>query len=107
MDPSFFMGCGCVIIGVAAWSLTLWWLDDTPPTPSAMHPLDREPHIVTALGRDGRLNPARYERLPDYAAARMRQRELAGQGLDSVILHADTGRARLDLSAWMGPAGRF
>lgn len=106
MDPSFFMGCGCIIIGAAAWSLTLWWLDGSPPPSPPPPPQDLEPHTVTVLGRDGRINPARYERLPDYAAARLRQRELAGQGVDSVIVHADSGQARLDLSAWMWP-GRF
>lgn len=107
MDPNIVMGVGCAVIGSAAWSVTLWWLDDSPPPRPQPEPQDLEPHTVTVVERDGRLNPARYDRLPTYAAARQRQRELAGQGLDSVIANAASGRIRLDLSAWMGPAGHF
>ncbi|MGE5476606.1 MAG: hypothetical protein ACM3Q1_08140 [Bacteroidales bacterium] len=113
MDPTFGMALATAIVGIAAWTLTLWWLTDTRPLPTAANaamardPMDDEPHTLTLLGPDGRPNPLHYERLPTYAAALSRQRELTRRGHASVITHADSGRVRLDLSAWFGPYGRI
>lgn len=110
MDPTLVMVVVTAIVGVAAWTLTLWWLRDPPPSthdPVAPRPMDREPHTITVLGCNGRPNPLQYERLPTYAAARTRQRELARQGKACVIAHADSGEVRIDLSAWFGPYGRL
>lgn len=110
MDPTFVMAAACGIIGLAAWTLTLWWLRDPQQAaarPPARHPMDHEPHTLTVLGRDGRLNPLQYERLPSYAAAQARQRELAHQGKASVIAHAESGQIRMDLAAWLGPYARI
>lgn len=110
MEPTLVMAAACAIIGAAAWSLTLWWLREppplAPPAPPRL-PMDREPHTLTVLGRDGRPNPLHYERLPDYPSAQARQRDLARQGKACVIAHADSGQVRLDLSAWFGPYGRI
>lgn len=109
MDPTYAMVLVSVVLGVAAWSLTLWWLRETRPltaTPPQL-PMDAEPHTLTVLGRDGRPNPLHYERLPTYAAALARQRDLARQGRASVIAHAESGQVRLDIAAWLGPYGRI
>lgn len=109
MDPAFGMALATAVIGVAAWTLTLWWLRDPAP-PAAVQPrcpIDTEPHTVTVLGPDGRPNPLRYERVPTYAAALARQRDLARQGQACIIAHADSGQVRIDLSAWLGPYGRI
>ncbi len=109
MEPTLGMMLVCAVAGAAAWSLTLWWLRDPRPAPVAVprHPMDHDPHTVTVLGPSGRPNPMQYERLPNYAAARQRERELARQGKSCVIVHADSGMVRLDLSAWLGPYGRI
>lgn len=110
MDPTLSMMVVTAIVGVAAWSLTLWWLREpqrAAAPPVAIRPMDREPHTVTVLGPDGRPNPLHYERLPTYAAAQTRQRELARSGRASVIAHAESGEIRIDLSAWLGPYGRI
>lgn len=110
MDPTFSMVVVTAIVGVTAWTLTLWWLREPqrPTTPPALvFPMDREPHTLTVLGPDGRPNPLHYERLPNYAAAQTRQRELARTGRSSIIAHAESGEVRLDLSAWLGPYCRI
>lgn len=109
MDPTFGMMLVTVVLGVAAWSLTLWWLREPQPAtaPPPLLPMDAEPHTVTVLGPDGRPNPLHYERLPSYAAALSRQRELARVGHPSIIAHAESGQLRFDLSAWLGPYGRI
>lgn len=109
MDPTLDMMLVSAVAGVAAWTLTLWWLREPQPVPQPppQLPMDREPHTITMLGPDGRPNPLRYERLPTYAAALTRQRELSRQGHACIIAHADTGQIRLDLSAWLGPYARM
>lgn len=109
MDPTYGMWLVIAVLGVAAWSLTLWWLREPRPVAAAppQQPMDDEPHTLTMLGANGRPNPLRYERLPTYAAALARQRDLARQGHASVIAHAESGQVRLDLAAWLGPYGRI
>lgn len=109
MDPTYGMWLVSAVLGVAAWTLTLWWLRETWPVVVALppQPMDCEPHTVTVLGANGRPNPLHYERLPTYAAALARQRDLARHGHASIIAHADSGQVRLDLAAWLGPCGRI
>lgn len=109
MDPTYGMLLVSAVLGVAAWSLTLWWLRETRPVVAVPppQPMDTEPHTLTVLGPDGRPNPLQYERLPTYAAALARQRDLARHGRASIIAHADSGQVRLDLAAWLGPYGRI
>ncbi|HTH17928.1 MAG TPA: hypothetical protein VL974_14820 [Magnetospirillum sp.] len=110
MDSSIVMMVVSAVVGVAAWTLTLWLLRENAPTPVPMplpRPQDREPHTLTHLGADGRPNPAHYERFPTYQAALLRQRELTRRGRDSIITHSDSGEVRVDLSVWFGPFGRM
>ncbi|HLO77992.1 MAG TPA: hypothetical protein VK196_16175 [Magnetospirillum sp.] len=111
MDQTLGMVVATAIIGVAAWTLTLWWLREPQrsPTPTLLpaRPMDGEPHTLTVLGSSGRPNPLQYERLPTYAAALTRQRELARLGKACIITHSESGEVRIDLSAWLGPYGRL
>lgn len=99
---------GCVV-GAAVWVAAAWWDRGpvTEPLPSVPSPSDSEPHTLTLLGPDGRPNPLSYETFPNYAAALTRQRELSRRGRDSVVSHAESGRIRVDLAAWLGAYGRI
>lgn len=105
--PTFSMMVVTAVAGAAAWSLTLWWLREPQPAPPPSGPLDADPHIVTVLGPGGHPNPLKYERVPTYAAALARQRELDRHGHASIITHADSGQVRMDWSIWLGPYHRI
>lgn len=111
MESSLVMMAVTAIVGVAAWTLTLWMLREPPPRPTPqrilLSPLDGDPHTLTALGPNGRPNPLHYERAPDYRAALARQQELARHGITTIITHSETGQVRIDWSTWLGPYGRI
>lgn len=109
MDPTLGMMLVSAVAGAAAWTVTLWWLREPQPAPSPplLSPMDGEPHTITMLGPDGRPNPLRYERLPNYPAALARQRELSRRGVNSIIAHAESGQIRMDIAAWLGPYARL
>ncbi|MCR6633099.1 MAG: hypothetical protein NVV74_25345 [Magnetospirillum sp.] len=110
MDSALGMVLVYAVMGVAAWTLTVWWLGEPRARPAprvAARPTDAEPHTLTLLGPSGRPNPLRYERFPCYAAALARQRELARQGRASVVVHADSGEVRLDMAGLLEPYGRI
>lgn len=109
MDPTFIMAAVSAVFGLSALIVTLWWLREPQPAPirQPQCAMDAEPHTVIMLAPSGRPNPSQYERLPTYAAALARQRDLARQGRGSVITHADSGQVRLDLASWLGLYGRI
>jgi hypothetical protein len=111
MDPALSMWLVLAVMGVAAWTLTLWWLREPGPLPApqarTVRPIDGDPHTLTPLGPNGRPNPLHYERFPCYALALARQRELALHGHASVVRHADSGEVRIDLAGLLEPYERI
>jgi hypothetical protein len=111
MDPALSMWLVYAVMGVAAWTLTLWWLREpgAMPAPPAMaaRPIDADPHTLTLIAPNGRPNPLHYERFPTYALALARQRELALHGHPSIVRHADSGEVRVDLAGLLEPYERI
>lgn len=93
----------------ASLAVALRWRHDIPraPTPITPRAIDNQPHTLTRVGADGRVNPAQYENFPNYPSALAQQRRLARTGQASVVAHSDSGEIRIDYATLFGPFGRI
>lgn len=103
-----------VLIVLGAWMLAILsmaarWDQAFPrlTRPLRVSPLDRHPHVLTPLGRNGTANPMAAECFADYHSALARQRHLARQGQAAVVTHRDSGEVRVDHATLLGPFGRI
>jgi|AGTN01.3.fsa_nt_gi hypothetical protein len=96
-------------VAAASVAMVLRWQHDFPrgPAPIVPRPFDDQPHTLTMVGPDGRLNPLHYETFPDYRAALARQHKLARLGRASVVTHVESGEVRVDVAGMLGPFGRI
>lgn len=96
-------------VAAASIAMALRWQHDFPrgPAPIVPRPFDDQPHTLTMVGPDGRLNPLRYETFPTYRTALAHQHKLARKGQACVVTHADSGEVRVDIAGMLGPFGRI